>query len=124
MLRVQELLKRELGVIIQRDYQFDGVLVTINDVTVAPNLRNGTVYFGVIGDSSAHHKIQRILNKDHGAIQKKMTARVVLKYTPQLRFCFDDSVERGVRTLSVLEEVDELPLADPEDDEEVSPEVR
>ena len=115
MLRVQELLKRELGAIIQRDYAFENALVTVNAVTVAPNLRNANVFFGVVGDSNAHHKVERVLNRDHGAIQKKLTSRVVLKYTPQLNFRYDDSVERGVRTLSVLEEIE--PTL-PEDGEE------
>lgn len=108
MLRVEELVKRELGAIIQRDYAFDGAMVTISAVSVAPNLRNASVFFSVIGDPSGHHKIERALNRDHGAIQKKLTSRVTLKYTPQLRFKYDDSVERGVKTLSVIQELDEL----------------
>lgn len=116
MLRVEELVKRELGAIIQRDYAFDGAMVTVNAVSVAPNLRNASVFFGVIGDPSAHHKIERALNRDHGAIQKKLTSRVTLKYTPQLRFKYDDSVERGVKTLSLIQELDDL-LPDEEEEE-------
>jgi ribosome-binding factor A len=31
---------------------------------------------------------------------------VVLKYTPQLRFIVDDSIERGNRVLEIIEELD------------------
>lgn len=113
MLRVRELLKRELSVILQRDYSVDGVLATINDVEVTTDLRQGRVFIGLIGDGRKGERLLRRLNSEHGAIQQKMSKRVVLRYTPQLQFEKDDSVERGVQVLSLLQKLDELsPPAD------------
>ncbi len=48
--RVRELLKREIGEVIRRHLPVDEVgLVNVNDVDVAPNLHNATVYVGVLG---------------------------------------------------------------------------
>ncbi len=41
MLRVNEIVRRELSTIITRDLAFDDVLVTINQVDVTPDLKNG-----------------------------------------------------------------------------------
>ncbi len=117
LLRVCELLKRELGTILQRDYTFDGVLVTVGSVDVTPDLRHGHVFIGVIGDQRRARRVIEKLNHEHGAIQKKISSRVVLKHTPKLSFNLDDSVERGVRLLSVIQDVDALPTAPPEEEE-------
>ena len=105
LLRVRELLKREIGTLLTRDYEFDA-LVTVNDVSVSPDLRQGSVYVGIIGDDRQKRRIIARLNGDRGSIQRRIAKRVVLKFTPQLNFEADDSVERGVRTLSVIEEID------------------
>lgn len=117
LLRVRELLKREIGSVITRDYVFNA-LVTVNDVDVTPDLRNGHVFIGVLGPDSEKNKIVRRLNKDRGIIQRKISKRVVLKFTPKLHFKSDESIERGVRTLSVIEKLDSLEEALGEKDEQ------
>ena len=42
-LRVNELIQRELGDILRRRYQSEAVAVTITEVRVAPDLRDGRV---------------------------------------------------------------------------------
>ena len=108
LLRVRELLKREIGQLITRDFEFRA-LVTVNDVDVSPDLRNGCVYIGVLGaggDGEKGRVVSR-LNRSRGAIQKQIAKRVVLKFTPHLKFELDDSVERGVRTLTLLQELED-----------------
>ena len=106
LLRVRELLKREIGSILSRDYAFDA-LVTIHDVDVTPDLRKGHVFLGIIGANGGDNAIVTRLNRERGNIQRRLAKRVVLKFTPQLSFKLDGSVERGVRTLSILEELEE-----------------
>ncbi|MCB1062324.1 MAG: 30S ribosome-binding factor RbfA [Verrucomicrobiae bacterium] len=116
--RVSELLKRELGNLLERDFDFHGVLVTIHAVEMNPDLRNANVYIGIVGDENRRGSVMEMLRKKRGMIQTQMMKRVVLKYTPQLNFRFDDSIERGVRVLNLLDEIAEtLP---PESTEEGS----
>lgn len=106
------MLKREIGQVIARDYVFDA-LVTVNSVDVTPDLRNGHVFVGVLGSDTQKRKVIERLNKDHGSIQKRINKRVVLKYSAKLHFKLDDSVERGVRTLSLIQDIDAAePTAD------------
>lgn len=113
--RINELLRREIGAILQRDYQWNGKLVTVSDVEVTQDLKEGKVWISVLGGAAA--PVVEKLNKDHGAIQSKVMKRVVLKSTPVLRFQHDSSAVRGVEVINLLQEVDKLPKA-PEEDEE------
>lgn len=98
-------MKREIGSLISRDYEFDA-LVTVNSVDLTPDFRQGHVFIGIIGDERQSRNVIKRLNSDRGMIQRRISKRVVLKYTPQLNFKLDDSVERGVRTLEVIEQID------------------
>ncbi|MEM7145180.1 MAG: 30S ribosome-binding factor RbfA [Verrucomicrobiota bacterium] len=106
LLRVKELLKRELSEIVQKDYVFDEVLVTVNEVDVTPDLRQGHVYVSVIGPEHRHEAVLEKLNQNRGAIQHKMGQRVVLKYTPHLHFKLDDSIARGVRVMAIMDDLE------------------
>ncbi|MEC7857746.1 MAG: 30S ribosome-binding factor RbfA [Verrucomicrobiota bacterium] len=106
LLRVRELLKREIGSLLTNDYSFNA-LVTVNDVDVTPDLKNAHIFIGIIGNESEKIKIVNRLNKDRGAIQHKVSKRVVMKFTPKMHFKSDLSIERGVRTLSIIESLDD-----------------
>jgi ribosome-binding factor A len=119
LVRVSELMKRELGQVLEREFQFDGVLVTVHQVDVTPDLRNAHVYVGMVGDQKRFSQIVDTLNRKRGHIQTQVMKRVVLKYTPQLHFTFDTAVERGVRVVNLLDEIASgQPPISPDEDEE------
>ena len=107
--RVNELLRREIGNVIQKDYEWHGKLVTVNEVEITQDLKEGKVWVGVLGGEAT--PVIEKLNRDHGAIQGKVMKRVVLKSTPVLRFHHDASAVRGVGIVNLLDEVDKLPKA-------------
>jgi ribosome-binding factor A len=107
LVRVNELLQREIGSIIQKDFEFPGVLVTVNGVDVTPDLKQCHVYVGVIGGGPEQEDVVRVLNEKHGLIQKRLMGRIVLKHTPKIAFKLDHSVERGVRITRIMQEIDE-----------------
>lgn len=104
--RVNEVIKRELGAMLTRDLQFGGALVTVQSTEVSPDLRHCKVYVGVIGSPAQANQALQKLAAHRGELQAGIAKRVVLKYTPQLAFYLDDSVERGVRVVQLLEELD------------------
>jgi ribosome-binding factor A len=107
--RVNELLRREIGNVIQKDYEWHGKLVTVSAVEVTQDLKEGKVWTSVLGGDAA--PVIDKLNRDHGSIQSKMMKRVVLKSTPVLHFHYDSSAIRGVDLVNLLDEVDKLPKA-------------
>lgn len=101
------MLKRELSRCIEREFEFTDVLVTIHAVDVTPDLRNAHVFIGIVGEESKRKEVMRRLNSRRSYLQSMVMKRVVLKYTPQLHFQEDTSVERGVRVVSLLDELAE-----------------
>lgn len=107
LVRVRELLQRELGAILARDHAFPSVLVTVNDVDITPDLRHAFFFVGVIGpEHDAQHVIDT-LNRQRGELQKRVSKRVILKNTPHFHFRLDHSVERGVRITAIMETIDQ-----------------
>ena len=105
--RVRELLKREIGEVIRRQLPVDEVgLINVNDVEVAPNLHNATVFIGVLGGEAQKKRAMEALEQNRKRIQGYLGKAVVLKYTPHLRFVLDESVERGNRILRLLDELE------------------
>jgi ribosome-binding factor A len=105
--RVRELLKREIGEVIRRQLPVDQVgLINVNDVDVAANLHNATVFIGVLGGEAQKKRAMEALEQNRKRIQAYLGKAVVLKYTPHLRFVLDESVERGNRILRLLDELE------------------
>jgi ribosome-binding factor A len=108
LLRVNELLKRELSTIIAREIAFDGALVTVNHVDVTPDLKNGHVYVSVLASKAPSAAIAK-LEENRVLLQTQLARHVVLKYTPHLVFHLDKSVERGARVIEILQEIEQKP---------------
>ena len=49
------------------------------------------------------------LEEHRTIMQRELSKRVVLKYTPHLYFKLDDSIERGSRVLKIIQDLDEPP---------------
>jgi ribosome-binding factor A len=107
LLRVRELLKREIGEAIRREIPVKQAgLVTVNDVEVAGDLKNAKVYLGLLGTQEQKKTALELLNTNRLRIQSLVAKTVVLKYTPRLRFLVDESVDRGNRVLRIIEELE------------------
>src|SRR5947209_14040095 len=105
LLRVNELLKRELSGIITRELSFEGALVTINHVDVTPDLKNAHVFVSVLGANSDQDVIGK-LQGHRQILQTELGRHLTLKYTPHLFFRLDDSIARGARVIQILGEIE------------------
>ena len=105
LLRVNELVKRELSGIIAREMSFDSAIVTVNHVDVAPDLKNAHVFVSVLGAESPNNVINK-LDEYRVTLQAELAKHVVLKYTPHLIFHPDNSIERGARVIEIMQELD------------------
>jgi len=108
LLRVRELLKREIGEAIRRELPVQQAgLVTVNDVDVAGDLKNARVFLGLLGTAEQKKTGLDLLHKNRARIQSLVAKTVVLKYTPKLRFVVDESVDRGNRVLGIIDELEQ-----------------
>ena len=114
--RINEVLRREISTVLQRDFEFVDCLVTISGVEITQDLREAKVFVSVLGGRSG--SVMEKLGQKRGLIQSRVAKRVVLRCTPILSFRLDESAERGVEMVNFLDEVDKLPKAPLEDEED------
>jgi ribosome-binding factor A len=105
MLRVNEVVKRELSGIIARELTFEGALVSINHVNVSSDLKSAHVFVSVLGPESGQSVMNK-LEEHRPALQSELAGRVTMKFTPHLLFHLDESIARGSRVVEILQEID------------------
>lgn len=81
--------------------------VQITGVEVTGDLRIANVYYVVIDREGPEPEdaVRSALERSTGFMRKKLSDRLRLKHTPELRFEYDESIERGRRIEELLEEV-------------------
>src|SRR5439155_20091607 len=96
---------------ILRHVTFETTLVTVLTVDISPDLKNAHVFVSAIGSDAQKKAAIAKLDGCRQTLQHALMKRVVLKYTPQLHFKLDESIERGDRVLEILEKI-EIPPDD------------
>lgn len=108
--RVRELLKRQVGEVIRRELPVsEAGVINVNEVNVSSDLHSATVFVGILGNADQKKRAFTLLQEHRKRIQGLVGKAIVLKYTPQLRFVIDDSIERGNRVLRILDELEKSP---------------
>jgi ribosome-binding factor A len=105
MLRVNEVVKRELSRIIAREMSFEGALVSINHVDVTSDLKNAHVFVSVLGSDIGKSVVNKLASH-RATLQAELARHLTMKYTPHLLFHLDDSIERGARVIEILQEIE------------------
>jgi ribosome-binding factor A len=114
--RVRELLKREIGEAIRREFHVNEAgLISVNDVDVAGDLKSAVVFISIFGNATQQKRGIQLLNEHRVRIQGLVGKAVVLKFTPTLKFVFDDSIVRGNRVLQIIEELEKSAAPDEND---------
>lgn len=76
-------------------------LVTITSVVVSADLRHAKIYWVVGGDDERKNQAQDAFNAAEGYFRSAVGKELGLRFTPALRFFYDD-------TLDTYEEIDKL----------------
>ena len=113
--KVNEMLRRELSLIIQREFDFKDVLVTISEVDVTCDFKEAKIFVSVLGQTSTSPLIK--MREKRGLIQSRLGKRISLKNTPVLNFKLDSSAQKGVDIVHLLDSVEEIPKAVPTEEE-------
>jgi ribosome-binding factor A len=77
--------------------------VTITGVKLTPDLRNGVVFFSVLGNEKEIAEATDGLTHAASFIRKQLSQKVQMKFTPQLRFEYDDTIKKAAHIMELLE---------------------
>lgn len=115
--RVAELIRREVATILERNFSFGGCIATIHEVDVAADLKQCSIYVGVLGNTQTPDSVVKKLNDSRGHIQRDLYKRVILKNSPTLTFRVTNSAERGVHLVNIIDSLPQIPDEIPSDDD-------
>lgn len=105
--RVADQLQQELAVLIQREVKDPRLgMITVSGVTVSRDLGYADVYITLLGDNEAGRIKENlaVLKRAAGFLRSQIARRIKLRHVPELRFHYDESVVRGQRLSSLIEE--------------------
>ncbi|MBI2346193.1 MAG: 30S ribosome-binding factor RbfA [Deltaproteobacteria bacterium] len=74
----------------------------ITGAKVTKDLRLARVYYFLRGDLAARAACAEALACAHGLLKRAVAQRLAMKFTPELEFLFDESIERGERIDALL----------------------
>ena len=77
-----------------RDPTLKGIIVTVTEVTVSPDLKSATVYCTPLGGRNAGPVIEA-LNRHKSFLRGELGHKLDLRYTPAIHFEYDTSFDRG-----------------------------
>jgi ribosome-binding factor A len=84
-----------------RDASLSGVLITVTEVTVSPDLKNATIYCTPMGGKNAPQVVEA-LNRHKSFLRGELGHQLDLRYTPQIQFAYDTSFDRGAAMDALL----------------------
>lgn len=122
--RVADQIQRDLAQLIQFEIKDPRLgMVTVSHVRVAKDLGYADVYITVmpLGDQDEVQAVKdslAVLNKAAGFLRHELARGIKLRVMPQLRFHFDETVERGRRLHSLIEQAYQRESKDSTPDEE------
>ena len=104
--RINEEIQRELASLLRtvKDPRVHG-LVTITRVETTPDLRFSKIYVSVL-DKSDVKEVVKGLKSAGGYLRRELGRALSLRYTPELVFQADDSIDRGTHILKLLNDIE------------------
>ena len=103
--RVAELIREEVSKLILQELKDPRLgLVSVTYVDVTPDLRQARVYVSTL-EPEARHEVLAALEHAAGFIRHELGGRVRLKFTPELLFRLDETLEQSLRINELLSQV-------------------
>ena len=120
--RINEEIQRELSDQLRRlkDPRVSQVgMVSITRVDTTSDLRYARIYVSTL-DKSQEREVLKGLKSAAGFLRRELGRSLQLRYTPELQFLADDSIQHGAHILELLHRVEEqdAPAGEREDAEE------
>ena len=103
--KVADLIQRELSGLIRLEVRDPRVgMVTITSVDVSPDLSHAKVFITLLEQAKLADTLQG-LQRAAGFLRSQLARRMKLYTTPELRFVYDESVERGDHLSRLIDSV-------------------
>ena len=105
--KLQELIKQEMSKMLLTDLKDPRIgFVTVTDVEMTGDLREAKIYVSVMGGAEQVKSSLEGLNSALGFVRREIGQRVRLRFTPEISFALDTSLDYGDHIQKLLLQVE------------------
>jgi ribosome-binding factor A len=82
-----------------------GSVVSVIRAETTQDLKHCKIWVSIFGDENEKSGTMEALDRATGFIRKRIAETINLRQTPEIKFIYDDSIERGMRMRKLIDEV-------------------
>ena len=103
--RVRKELMRDISEILRKEVRGLEVVVSVVDVEVSHENSFAKVIYRVLGSPEQIEKSKDVIEKSTPKIRYEVGRRIRLRLTPELKFVYSDSFEKGSRVTEIIDKI-------------------
>jgi ribosome-binding factor A len=106
MERINSLIRQEISSIVATDLNDPRLasMITITSVDTASDLSRAKVFVSIMGHPDQKRRALKGLKSASGFVKRSLRPRLTLRAVPEIEFRIDDSIERGVNMLHLIDQ--------------------
>ena len=105
--KLQELIKQEMSKMLLKELKDPRIgFVTVTDVEMTGDLREAKIYVSVMGGEEKVKSSLEGLNSALGFVRREIGQRIRLRFTPEISFALDTSLDYGDHIQKLLLQVE------------------
>lgn len=106
--KLQELIKQETSKMLLKEIKDPRIgFVTVTDVEVTGDLREAKIYVSIMGNDEKVQESLEGLQSALGFVRREIGRRIRLRFTPEISFALDKSLDYGEHIQKLLLKVGE-----------------
>jgi ribosome-binding factor A len=104
--KVADLIQKEISQMLVKSIKDPRIgFITITRVTVSEDCRFARVYYSVAGTQEERESSMKGLDSAKGFVRKELGRRIRLRYTPDITFQFDPSIEYAIHMEELIQNI-------------------
>ena len=105
--KIKKALIKEISQIIQqriKDPRIEGI-ISVTDVDLSVDYRYAKVYISIYGSEKQKETVMEAIEESASFIRKEVGKRIRLRHTPELKFCLDETFEKGKKLTDLIDKI-------------------
>ncbi len=105
---MNESIKTELGRLIEselKDPRFKDTLIGVTSVHTTPDMKYAKVFVSIYADEAKQKEMMTLLESAKGFLRKKLSEILTTRFTPELKFELDTSLDYAMHIEKLLREI-------------------
>lgn len=105
--RVNSLIRQEISELLQRQVKDPrlGNFIAVTEVVTSADMKTARVFVSHLGSEEEKKETLKALTAAAGFFRRELGQRLKLRYTPEISFYWDDSIERGERIMQLIDSI-------------------